>query len=75
MRTLARARLLWSDAGALPIDSLPELASASAAEVDLAVERLCAEGIAELSPTGRLIRLTARGAHDICDRRSRTNPV
>lgn len=66
LRSLAAVRLLWSNGGALPLDALPGLVPASDPAIGLAVERLCALGIAEVS--GETVRLTERGAREICGR-------
>jgi hypothetical protein len=66
MKSLAAARLLWSDGAALPLDALAALVPASDSAVARAVARLCALGIAEVS--GRTVRLTELGAREICDR-------
>jgi hypothetical protein len=66
MRSLAAARVLWGNGGALPLDALPGLVPASARVIAPTVARLCALGIAEVS--GGTVRLTERGAHEICGR-------
>lgn len=66
LRVLAAARLFWSDRGALPLDALPALVAASAETIALAVERLCREGIAEVSAGTGTLRLTERGARELC---------
>lgn len=76
MKALSAARLLWSDEGALPLQALPGLLSTPESDVALAVDRLCAEGVAEVSQVDQTVRLTERGAREICDRRpvSRMRP-
>ena len=65
MRALVTARLLWARRGALPLDALPALAAVPADKIALAVERLCGEGIAEVSAADRTVRLTERTAAEI----------
>jgi hypothetical protein len=66
MKCLAAARLLWSNGGALPLDVLPGLVPASGPAIALAVQRLRAEGIVEVS--GNNVRLSEHGAREICAR-------
>jgi len=66
MRALARARLLWARGGAVPVEVLPGIVPAPADAIAYAIERLCEEGIAERASSGAAVRLTERGAREIC---------
>lgn len=65
MRVLATARVLWARRSALPIDALYGLLPVGAADIAVAIDRLCDEGIAERLPGGT-IRLTERAARECC---------
>lgn len=65
MRVLATARVLWARSSAVPMDALCALVPVAAADVALAVDRLCDEGIAERVADGT-IRLTELAARDGC---------
>lgn len=66
MRTLATARLLWARSGAVPLATLSELVQAPAEAVAVTVDRLCDEGITEVSESDATVRLTERGMRDMC---------
>ena len=65
MRVLATAQVLWGRNSAVPLDSLYVLVPVGVADVTLAVDRLCDEGIAECLADGT-IRLTERAARECC---------
>ena len=65
MRVLATARVLWARNSAVPVDALNALVPVGVADVTLAVDRLCDEGIAERLADGT-IRLTERAARECC---------
>ena len=66
MRALATARLLWARGGALPLATLSDLVQAPAEAVAVTVDRLCDEGMAELSASDATVRLTERGMREMC---------
>lgn len=66
MRTLATARLLWAGRGALSLAALSEVVQAPAEAVAVTVDRLCDEGITEVSESDATVRLTERGMRDMC---------
>ena len=66
MRALATARLLWGHDAALPLDALPELVQAPTDSVASALERLCDEGIVEVSGADATVRFTAGAVRDMC---------
>jgi hypothetical protein len=65
MRALVGARLLWARGGALPFDALPALVAVPPGPIALAIERLCEEGIAEVSAGAHTVRLTERAAREL----------
>lgn len=65
MRVLATARVLWARHSAVPMDSLYALLPVDAADVALAVDRLCDEGIAERLANGT-VRLTEPAVRECC---------
>jgi hypothetical protein len=75
MRALIHARLLWARGGALPFDALPALVAAPPGPIAVAIERLCEEGVAEVSTGERTVRLTDRAARELCDHAEGEAPV
>ena len=67
LRVLVGARLLWARDGALPVEALPALASVPPSAIAVALERLCAEGVAELAPGTQTVRLTERAARELAE--------
>jgi hypothetical protein len=65
MRALVGARLLWARGGALPFDALPALVAVPPGPIALAIERLCEEGIVEVSAGAGTVRLTERAAREL----------
>jgi hypothetical protein len=70
MRALATARLLWGCDAALPLGDLSGLVQAPAEAVAAAVDRLCDEGIIEVSRVDATIRFTDAAVRDMCANRS-----
>lgn len=66
MRALATARLLWGCDAALPLDGLPGLVQAPAEAVATTLDRLCEEGIVEVSRGDATVRFTAAAVRDMC---------
>jgi hypothetical protein len=65
MRVLVTARLLWPQAGWLPLEALPGLVDASPEKVALAVNRLGDERVVELAPDDHSVRLSDHAAGEI----------
>lgn len=66
MRALATVRVLWRRSGGLELATLSELAQAPADAVAVTVDRLCDEGLVERPEHEFTVRLTERGAREMC---------
>jgi hypothetical protein len=65
MRALANARLFWVRDGALPLEALPGLIRVPRAAIPPAIDRLCDEGIVEVSEVTATVKLTECAAREI----------